>query len=1772
MSKTKVLRLIALIVSTSSVFTHTITLPHYSPTETTKNIEDDVYSTAEFVLHKRNDIPVSFLEPNEYILQNRALTQSYEIYDTSATLEHKSDSSINFGPVTATITQNVATTLIWFDESTSLDESAEYVYTSIDAESENTSAKSETTMIWIPIDEKATTVYIENSLSEYTIETQTIEPSTTQRDRDFIISSEIPVATSITWIDDMPSSTRPIIAGSETSVYYESTKTTEVFESTVQYTAKATSYHNFFTELDSSTNAQTSTSVPISTTTYPVPVSTTAVPDCTFSEKDCNGNCPGTAKFLGINGGGRDACGVCGGNGTVGCLQFYGIEPKVVPHKTGQNVTIIGGGFLPVGNTSIAVTLDGNLIDQSQLFVLNDNILIYQVGAEKFSSTDLLSFNLQISKQYQISVSKNIFMYDPEISTLNEKPYFNIESLLTDKENVKFLINANNLLKLTSSQVAFFNPTCVFKLNDLSWQSSAVYVTGEGKFNSSYSCGDLPTFEVGGLLHVNLLYSKPAFATPFHPDVNNFTRPELYAWSSSRYTTVYTPPPNILDTGNSTENGNTTIPTNTTNTANTTISTQYNGNGVYFSNTGASIKVMFDSTIKLINSTIFTESNGLTLVPLAEPILCSQVFDTSYPNNAGYLQSSNSLDNRDCIVTLLPTSITLTFSGSFTSKNLSAIKPGDYLKLLSNTVTRSLEPYSLPYTSRWIQVNYPIIIPLPEVIINSPHVIGGCVDYSLDFSSVSGASGRPWKLVSINFEIITGNVTLEQKAQIQSDLDAGASSVTFGSTQISIPKEVLPEGAYSFSATFENFLSGKNTETVSVTKFDAKEVPFVIITSDNGYGALPVSSSNYLRASATTISACNISDTVEFNWISADEKLNLSNPSRATQVFAPYSFEAETTYEFNLQAKYSQFNKWYNYTISLTTVKSLLTVSAGPSRSVGTSSELILSAMIIDSSKKDTDYSNLACTWKCTDTNFGLPCVNQNQEVITFDDSCKGVNKTGEFPEGNYQIDVSVVKGDDSTPTNGSPSFLTILAGKPPLINIFASELNPSSFSPSFNLRANVDYSTISSSTNLVYTWTSESSCNSEAYSSVPLENGVTTATDPGNPALIFIPGKLKSGTEYCFKVQVHDTLSKSSGSSSIIITTKEAPSGGICKINSQAPTLEYSDKVKIQCAGWTTDAKSNPIGYLFYIKNKDVPNSDWSVIRGYSPSSFFSNVYPAGNFQIKVKIIDSAFSETYSEIMEFEVIKPSIEKRSLQKRASAYQNSLNFIEDAAKDFGSTKNAADAVIALNTVKSSLPGDIASDAEAVELQLSILEFMATVVTSEEWFLDATNESPTAADILLSAVGTNWKFKETSCLKLFGLTEKTVNLINKNVADSCYDSSTATKFAKVLDAVISSLNANSVFSSTIANKFLLVVSVINKCQFNVQKCGKSDFKYSGTSVNYSLGNSNPTSPAVYGNIQVASLSATQCYQYTYSEVTSKGLLTSEATSNLVATDKNILSFSLFDETTGEKILSPNMTGTILVAKDFEERYLNKPKYAAAVATIEFLSTDSVIATNGTTVLAANSGVVKFSSLKAGSFLAVVKEVPVTETATPSATPTVTTTATATPTLIPGDSTSAAAIGGGVGGGIVGLGLIACIALIVKRKKSKKNAINGATGNDAAIAASFGAAGANVAGKDNDAAIIASYGGQTKEPQVVIDINDPPAPVPDSQQDFDALKQVPEPNNTDAIVNASQVMLPNDQSSDYIAPVAPQNYERVASYAEATQRSDNQNHPDNLHDASM
>ncbi|KAJ1558850.1 hypothetical protein HK096_002033, partial [Nowakowskiella sp. JEL0078] len=874
-----------------------------------------------------------------------------------------------------------------------------------------------------------------------------------------------------------------------------------------------------------------------------------------------------------------------------------------------------------------------------------------------------------------------------------------------------------------------------------------------------------------------------------------------------------------------------------------------------FSNNGTVLGVTFSQPIRILDDL----GNQ---VQILGNTLCSVAFIAKAPGFGTLITNANATtpqcrlaQNED------KTKLWLLISTTYSQTAADIIKVGDLLGVKENVIENLYIQSETSYGSIIVtKADFPTI---PSILISAPNAIPGCGSIPVSLAGTGGNAYRYWKNVNITF---SSNLDASLTQNLTSSLALLASTILMYQYNIIIPSDVLPAATYVFTFTFTNFIEGTASASFSVKKFKEIDVPVLIFTPQGG-SIVKVNTDNVIAAAASQACAPELLGVpLAFSWsLSTDSSEILDFPEttdKSILVLTAFSMFPLKSYRFNLMARYNQ-PQWnsYNFSISLLTDADYLTTSAGSSRRVGSVNKIILAAgissdgyspSVIAANKDNSNF--FSCNWSCRSTinNVTSSCSDVNGNELVIPKLCVNLNMTGLLSPGIYQWRVQTTNlNTNSTASSPRAAFLEVIEGQVPSVSINPTEDTPSSWNPKFYVDSNIDLSTINSPlSQLTYTWTVPSECDQQPFQFLILSEGVNTLTPINNPTIKLPTGTMEPLLSYCFQLNVKDPTIITEGQATYAISVRDRPRYGTCNPVMDSSNLDsdgnvygiqsFTQSLTISCSNWQTDSLSYPLLYLFEYRTSST--GSWSILQAKSTSTIYSSFQSAGSKEIRVTVIDSAFSPNDIKENSLTLISTVLSESTLMRRQSVNDltKAISTLNQLIIDFASTGNGQDALTKTTVIASSLSSNISTSQE-IQLQQLVSNFTDILVNSGNIFVDTDKIAPWLASIFSNLVGGQY----TIGISLLESLLKTLNVVLQMAAKNgvalgtCFNAQAGEKYIQTLDLLLGSLTTSQKQSSYVAETLGNSLIIMETCIARSKACGESAFSQSSPYLARSIG---------------------------------------------------------------------------------------------------------------------------------------------------------------------------------------------------------------------------------------------------------------------------------------------------------------------------------------------
>ena len=580
-----------------------------------------------------------------------------------------------------------------------------------------------------------------------------------------------------------------------------------------------------------------------------------------------------------------------------------------------------------------------------------------------------------------------------------------------------------------------------------------------------------------------------------------------------------------------------------------------------------------------------------------------------------------------------------------------------------------------------VVIGYPRDQIIPKIVVNMPYMISLCYAPIIDLSASDGSFSRPWKSFSVSIKVADGvNST---SFNVLNNYLAGYRNL---SIPIKIPSTYFVQAArYTFYFKLCNVLNQCSERIEVMTVSNDTRIPSVIIQGAK-YFEISRKTGIDLRTAIVTGPCYNYTaSNIQYKWsVFSNNALQslLISKSRQTSTFLlpAYSLTVGIMYTIKLTAimtlsPYKEITD--SVTVLIISGKIVPIVSGGSDQSIRSYEYFYLDA----SNSYDEDvpfavgvYAGLIFSWTCTPLlpilskycpiNLDENSLSSSELVIFADDAALGSKSS---------ITLTVSDTTHSRATSYSIS-LSVLSEDYPLASIVSNSVDPKfDVSTTLELSANI-YGSLSGST---ATWgVLESNFNLSVSAVGPLQSVIKSSLSDTRK-LTLRPNSLPIGLMLTFTFTL--TTPKATIKSNINIMTNSPPVSGL--FNVDPPTGHETETVFVFLAmNWIDEdlplsfefGYTSSSGQILLIKWK----SEKSSASSYLPSGadYFNhnvlsilNVYDSLNamtlssFTVQVKPISAAHLEFYNALLVSSISSNSIDNTKVAVTlASTHLNKAN--------------------------------------------------------------------------------------------------------------------------------------------------------------------------------------------------------------------------------------------------------------------------------------------------------------------------------------------------------------------------------------------------------------------------------------------------------------------------------------------------------------------------------
>jgi len=820
--------------------------------------------------------------------------------------------------------------------------------------------------------------------------------------------------------------------------------------------------------------------------------------------------------------------------------------------------------------------------------------------------------------------------------------------------------------------------------------------------------------------------------------------------------------------------------------------------------------------------------------------------------------ASSEFDPEDCVSAFPdPSFAYLSISASFAFNiGARAPVPGMNLTLKSNT----FGAYHAVYTdmsSGTAQIQSPANPPQPEVVIDAATILPNCSDAEIDLSSSVGGGGRLFSSANITFTASDNSSPLTD-ADLQAFLNNAAADIANGNLLFTIPASLIPaptDRTYTFTVQLTNFLLATGSAVISITKMSSDDVPYIVLS-----GPTSISVNSLFQLSAAASPICNKTGAISVKWSTISgpnpDPIPAGADSVSTLAIPAYGMSV-ATYSFNAEVGYVTSSSRYNYTWTVTVTPGVLAVSIGGGRTVGFANRIAFKASTMDTTYPPLSQPSVfSYVWSCIDISTSLPCVANGGSTLSIPGIQSPTIAGGSLLPGSYSFSVNVTNTATNVKATSPSAIVIVKGGSLPGVSLSLTESNPSAFSDSFAIVANVDTSTITSAVkNLIFTWGSLAICDKVSTSTVSIISS-NLQSPIGGSTLKFKQGVLISGAKYCIAVSVVDPVYPNAiGYTYITFSTKQRPSSGFCSLTTSATGVAFSSTFSIRCSGWNVDSSAAPALYGF--SAAPVVNGvigTYSSLGPLSASSVWTSVLAEGEYVIQASVYDKfRASNSVPQLFNITV--------SANPDPNAAQE---FLDNAAAGFstlGDTKAAMKAMSVSHSTSSSSSSRRLIRRSDVNTCPGLLTLTSQLLNSGAIYLEPSSTGPTFLDTLNKIAGLTYTVDPSSLECLFNLLNIVVTSVSSNSAqqNTCFDSKSSAKIISTINVILGTVNATgSILPPTIAANLVNAISTLEKCLSRPITCGQNPVSLSSQFISRTIGISNTDSTQLFCGFTLPNLS--------------------------------------------------------------------------------------------------------------------------------------------------------------------------------------------------------------------------------------------------------------------------------------------------------------------------
>ena len=822
---------------------------------------------------------------------------------------------------------------------------------------------------------------------------------------------------------------------------------------------------------------------------------------------------------------------------------------------------------------------------------------------------------------------------------------------------------------------------------------------------------------------------------------------------------------------------------------------------------------------------IFIES-GSSYTVYTNSVPCSFVFENK-------TDALISIDLEDCMIKTCGRVMTLKFKTPFLQKNAkNIIKPESTLKVLDKRIRYANARYSDSISSDVLIGPYLDNLNI-SMNVNVPNLIGLCDNLIIDFKGTK------------NFPLVGMNATLSYLKNSYIDLQSinqelstqSAFIVSGATTKIILGSQFLyqglPSGSYNLKISMRDILNQYAEQVYILQRNESLIDPWSSLVLVGASEPLVTYTANSVWFSQLlkVPEKCSVpTSNITYSWNILGNTTN--NIKSNFSVFSIPAFSLFPKSNYKISANLSYGNSSISKEFIIQTVSDSISVNIPSTLTFGQKQNVILIPNIYDSHYSPKSQPNFECQWSCN-TVSNTPCplkISLNVCNLTFANT---------LPNGKYSFNVFVTNPLTGTTANSWAVSVKIVSGSYPVARLKPSKAYTFASDSGFSIQAIVDLQSVSSKSQLLYSWYTTSKCSSGSTGTViDLSSDQVTSVLPVRDILKIKPNVLIPGVIYCFLLDLSDPGYENSLNTTLEtqISVLKLPFGGTCsssisESNGVISMTEFEDTLKIICSDWISDSNSYPLYYLIEQQKvtsfNDLPKwNNWMQVGLSSTSSTISMVLSSGKYLLRVNITDALGSTSSSPKTYFVSVNPSSNLDSTK------------IANLIKDSKSSNNIESLLSILSAISSL---DFSKLQYISKRETSIQDLLAIQDSALSSYYDLLNENTIILDDQTSKmlsgniknlIGTSCNLPNSNSIVAMNTFIKLVS--NSNTMSVKYDSKlswdTVDNFISILDTfscVLTDSSQNIDLFRTNMNPLLLQIaqsSLINSV------CGEISYSVS------------------------------------------------------------------------------------------------------------------------------------------------------------------------------------------------------------------------------------------------------------------------------------------------------------------------------------------------------